>query len=224
MRGTDYGPDIVTDARVCSVDTGRVGTVIDISEGCHWRCRDDESMWRPRSASVLWDDETPMRGSYFPNAPYDDLRGSYVAPELLARIPDGWLDSIGARRVDTMRIFGDEATVRRADRHWHLMNKRENGWMSSSYGYRTIGELLARWGLRFADVEGGRVVSRQDQHGLFWRMRIAYVASEGRGDGAAEDAADIAAATDALREMDEHPESTLRGDALAALFARLEAE
>ena len=174
MRGLDYGPDIIVDARVCDIESGRVGTVIALSDGCHWDCRENESLWRPRSASVLWDDASPMRGSFHPDAAYDDLRGSYVAPELLARIPDGWLDSMGARRVCPVRFFGDLATVRREGCHWHLMNKRETGWASSSYSYRTIGELLARWGCRFAEVEGGRVISRQDKHGLFWRVRHAY--------------------------------------------------
>lgn len=174
MRGQDYGPEIAADVRVRDVLSGRIGTVLAVEEGCHWNCRESESLWRPRAAYILWDNETPSRGLPHPSAPYDDLRGSYVAPEILARVPDGWLDGIGVHRANPVRFFGDEASVRRDGCMWHLMNKRERGWMSSSFSYSTIGELLVRWGARFSDVEAGRVVSHQDRHGIFWRVRHAY--------------------------------------------------
>lgn len=151
----DYGPEIVAGARVLGTD-GRRGTVVTITDGCHWGCDDSAAQWRPRAAYVEWDGGSGA---------------GYAAPEGLARIPANWgrgfglvaqQSSAGPRRKPfaatvVRALVSSEATV---TVQWHLMNRQKGGWRASSIPYSSWRDLLAEW-----DVERGE--PDMDEHGWF---------------------------------------------------------
>lgn len=173
MRGMDYGSEVRIYSRCLDMDKRRLGVVMVLRDAAHWNCREDEAQWRPRSAYVLWDDTTPMRGGFHPSAPYDDLSLHYLAPESMAIVPPDWLVPSGVNRAELTPLLAPSVGVLRREPHgphkgWWLMNRRDRGWGEHGRRLRHLGELRAQYGCALVVGEGDRIASRQDEHGIYW--------------------------------------------------------
>ncbi|MFA5124118.1 hypothetical protein [Zavarzinia sp.] len=158
---------------------------VELTIGCRVRCEHEykgpftgtllalapaDRGW-PDHGYVLADSDTPDRAGQW--------RAWAIDVREISRIPDTWTHPMGAARVERRELCGAGPFCIRRDPvrgDWCLMNRADRGFGERCYGHKTIGELLATWGLRLSveEFDKNRIVDAHDAHGQWWpAQRVA---------------------------------------------------